>query len=189
MLKAAAELTFLPATFAVIDVETTGLKAHKEDIIEVAGIKVDRDTGTFTTFEVLVQRPSKEPLPDIIVDLTGITDAMLAADGREAGAVLRRFMGFLADAHIVAYNARFDTAFILEALRRHQISGFQLRDVSCALAMARRAWPGLPRHRLVDVARHVDPSIDTEGAHRALDDCRLALVTYLAAARRLQTAI
>ena len=55
--------------------------------------------------------------------------------------------------------------------------------VSCALDMARRAWPGLRSYTLVALAhRH---GLETRGHHRALIDCALTLPIYCAAAAQL----
>ena len=51
---------------------------------------------------------------------------------------------------------------------------------SCALDMARRAWPGLRSYQLVALAH--SHGLDTRGHHRALTDCALTLPIYCAAA-------
>jgi len=57
---------------------------------------------------------------------------------------------------------------------------------SCALRMARLAWPGRRSYKLCDLAR--DGGLSNEGAHHALDDCKRALIVYTAAASILGTA-
>ena len=59
-------------------------------------------------------------------------------------------------------------------------TGFSIYNrYACALQMARRAWPTLPSHRLVDLARvRKLPEDDT---HRALGDCTRALLIFEAA--------
>ena len=61
--------------FVVIDVETTGLTASKDEIIEVAAIKFE-DWVPICKFTTLV-KPKKE-IPNEITEISGITDSMVA---------------------------------------------------------------------------------------------------------------
>src|SRR5256885_12530173 len=62
-------------TFSAIDVETTGLEAGVDEIIEVGAVKFCGDE-VLETFSYLVQ--PRHSLPLKITRLTGITDDMLA---------------------------------------------------------------------------------------------------------------
>ena len=55
--------------------------------------------------------------------------------------------------------------------------------VSCALLMARKAWPRRKSYRLADIAKV--GGFSTSGAHRALKDCKLTITVYGAAATTL----
>jgi DNA polymerase III subunit epsilon len=52
--------------------------------------------------------------------------------------------------------------------------------------MARRAWPGLKSYALGDLARI--GKLSTQGTHRTLKDCELAMRIYYAAANQLKRA-
>jgi DNA polymerase-3 subunit epsilon/DNA polymerase-3 subunit alpha (Gram-positive type) len=54
---------------------------------------------------------------------------------------------------------------------------------SCALKMARRAWPRLKSYRLSDLAK--TGGLLTKGSHRALKDCELTITVYTSAASKL----
>jgi DNA polymerase III subunit epsilon len=173
---------YLPDEFVVFDLETTGLDANVDEIIEIGAILVRRsqvgkkgqDVPTLQSFV----RASK-PIPTHITNLTGITQSMLDKNGVELSAALEEFRGFIGDRRLVAYNAKFDMAFMREAMQRH---GIELSNpVSCALNMARRAWPDRSNYKLDYLAK----AIDAGDAHRAIADCIRAMAVYIVAVRLL----
>jgi DNA polymerase-3 subunit epsilon len=174
-----AEGAFLPEQFVIVDLETTGLDAALHDIIEIAALKVQRDPELHTTFTALV-KPA-HTVPSEITALTGITQAMLDQQGQHRAEVMAAFLDFVGEARLVFFNAPFDGAFLAKAA--NHIGRTMDNPVSCALAMARRAWPGLRSYTLVALAqRH---GLDTLGHHRALTDCALTLPIYCAATTQL----
>lgn len=172
----------LPETFVVFDLETTGLDAARHEIIEIAAIRYKKGTTTHDTFQSLVK--PKKRLPRKITDLTGITQEMLDADAPPLAEVLPQFNEFIGDLPLVTFNAEFDMAFLEAAYANHGLPKPK-NKVSCALKMARRAWPGRKSYRLDDLAK--DGSIAEGRAHRALEDARRALIVYAAASAELQT--
>lgn len=178
--KRKVDLSHLPERFVVLDLETTGLDPLKDEIIEFGAIRVNRDSITHESFQALVKPSAK--LPAKITRITGITQAMLDADGEPLDKVLREFLDFIGDLPLVAFNAEFDMAFLKRAA---QPRGLTIRNpVSCALDMARRAWPGRRSYRLADLAK--DGGLETDDAHRAIADCKRALIVYTASADKLR---
>lgn len=165
----------MPDTFVVFDLETTGLKADTHEIIEVGAIRFKKGRTTHDTFQSFV-KPSKA-LPAKITDLTGITQAMVDADGRPLVDVLKDFSAFVGDLRLVTFNADFDMAFLQAAAAHVGAPAFN-NPVSCALKMARRAWPQRQSYRLADLA--ASGGINQGQAHRALEDSRRALIIYSA---------
>lgn len=179
--KQAIGTSYLPEQFVVLDLETTGLDADKHEIIEIAAIKYTRGETSQQTFQCLV-KPSKK-LPKKIVELTGITDEMLEKDGSELRSSVEGFAAFVGGLRLVTFNADFDMAFLQHAATTSGLPQFT-NPVSCALKMARRAWPKRESYRLVDLAK--DGQIDEGKAHRALEDARRALIVYSAAVDQLK---
>ena len=167
-------LAHLPERFVVFDLETTGLDATKHEIIEIGAIRVNRDSKEHDTFQVLV-KPSKK-VPKKISELTGISQSMVD-NGEPIESALRDFLSFVGDLRLVSFNAQFDMAFLQNAASKHSIS--ITNSTSCALDMARRAWPSRRSYRLADLAK--DGNLSSEGAHRALGDCKRTLMVYGAA--------
>jgi Exonuclease len=107
-----------------LDVETTGLDAKTDEIIELAMIPFDyTDDGrifdVYDSFNAL--RDPGRPIPAAITSLTRITDAMVAGTSIEVAEVTD-FLG--SAALVVAHNAGFDRArsakgFVPPLLRQH----------------------------------------------------------------------
>jgi DNA polymerase III subunit epsilon len=171
------DLSLLPEQFVVIDVETTGLDPNRHEIIEIAAIKANRDSNMHDYYQALVE--SEKKIPKRITEITGITPSMIEAEGVKLEEAINGLLDFAGDLRLVFFNAPFDLAFLKKAVKRFER---KLNNPhSCALDMARRAWPGRDSYRLTDLAR----SLDTAGSHRALKDCELTMSVYGAAAIEL----
>lgn len=178
--KKPIDISILPEQFIVIDLETTGLKAEQHEIIEIGAVRVNRDQSRHDTFQVFI-KPTKK-LPKKITKITGITQDVLDKEGVSLEQALNELQAFIGDHRVVFFNAEFDTAFLRKAAAS---CGLTLKNpVSCALLMARRAWPRRKSYRLTELAK--DGGISTAGAHRALDDCRMTIIVYGAAAAQLR---
>ena len=172
----------LPETFIVLDLETTGLDATRHEIIEIAAIRYRKGNTNHETLQALV-KPSKK-VPKKITEITGITQEMVDTKGEPLADVMREFMAFVGERRLVTFNAEFDMAFLHAATTRHNLPQFN-NPVSCALKMARRAWPKRKTFRLKDLAS--DGEFAGGTAHRALEDARCALIVYAAAVAELKT--
>ncbi len=153
--------------FVAFDLETTGLHAGSDRVVEVGAVRFDPGGRELGRFERLVN-PGR-PVPEAARAIHGISDDDLA-DEPLAGAVLPRFVEFLGDpatTTLLAHNAWFDAGFLGSELSRlgRPAPGHAVVDT---LALARRKLPGLGNHRLDTLARALD--LDPEGPHRALAD-------------------
>ncbi|MBB1116157.1 3'-5' exonuclease [Stenotrophomonas sp. W1S232] len=173
-------ISHLPEQFVVFDLETTGLDPSKHQIIEIGAIRVNRSSDRHDTYQNLIK--AKRKLPKKIVELTGITDDLLKSDGVALDEALKEFSTFVGELRLISFNADFDLAFLHSAAAQH---GIEFRNpTSCALKMARRAWPKRGSFRLIDLAR--DGKLSMSNQHRALGDCERALHVYIAAASKLR---
>ena len=175
------DLSVLPEKFVVVDLETTGLDSSKHEIIEIGAVRVNRDSDVHDTFQVLVK--PKRRISRKITEIASITQEMLENDGQSLDSAVSEFVAFIGDHRLVSFNAEFDMAFLHNAASQ---SGVAITNpTSCALKMARRAWPGRKSYRLVDLAK--DGGRSVTGAHRALHDCRLTITVYTSAAVALRS--
>jgi DNA polymerase III epsilon subunit family exonuclease len=166
----------LPRQFVVLDLETTGLDPKRHEIIEIGAIQANLDSDTHPTFQTLVKPESR--IPREITAINGITQAMVEESGTNLTQALAEFLDFIQDLPLVTFNAQFDMAFLDNAARKH---GLTINNrYTCALQLARKAWPELPSHRLVDLAKL--GNLPNDNTHRALGDCRRALTIFIAAA-------
>ncbi len=171
----------LPETFIVLDLETTGLDASRHEIIEIAAILYRKGNTNHQTLQALV-KPSKK-VPKKITEITGITQEMVETKGEPLVDVMREFMAFVQGHRLVTFNAEFDMAFLHAATTSLGLPKLN-NPVSCALKMARRAWPKRKTYRLSDLAS--DGQFTGGTAHRALEDARCALIVYAAAVAELK---
>jgi DNA polymerase III epsilon subunit family exonuclease len=173
-------ISILPERFVVLDLETTGLNPERNKIIEIGAIRVNRDSINHETFQSFVKIKGK--VPGKITEITGITSEMLNTEGEPIEIVLPKFMEFIGDLRLVTFNAPFDMGFLKEAAKAQ---GLSIDNYwSCALDMARRAWPGRKSYKLSSLAK--DGGLATQN-HRALGDCQLALTVYTAAVKKLRS--
>lgn len=170
----------VPETFIVFDTETTGLDSFKDSIIEIGAIKAHIGKDNHETFNALIKIDKK--IPKKATEIHGITDDMLQKDGIPLETALNEFRNFIGDLPLVAYNADFDKEFINNAAERLGMKKI-IKRPTCALKMARRAWPELENHKQGTVARHI--GLDDKGLHRSLADCHATMFIYANAVNRL----
>ena len=148
--------------YVAFDLETTGLSSQKDEIIEIGAVRMQggKELDRFQTFV----NPRRR-LEQKIVELTGITDAMLA-DAPSIETVLPEFLEFVGDRVLVAHNADFDTGFIREACRKQGLSyGFTSVDT---LILSQNLLPHLNKFKLDVVSNAL--SLPDFNHHRAGDD-------------------
>ncbi len=154
-------------TFVTVDLETTGGSPRTSAITEIGAVKT-RGGEVVGEFQTLVD-PGM-PIPPMIVALTGITDAMVAAAPR-IDSVLPAFLEFVGDAVLVAHNAPFDIGFLKAACHRH---GYRWpgNPVVDTVTLARRATTKeeAPNKKLATLARAFGTVVTPN--HRALEDAR-----------------
>lgn len=182
--KKGRSLIGFPEHYCVVDIETTGLYAGEDDIIEIGAIRI-ADGAVTETFDSLLQPrvgPDGFYVSRFITELTGITNGMLAT-APPSEAVLSAFRQFLGDAIIVGYNVNFDVNFLYDSFEKHL--GMPLEnDYIDILRMARKLYPQLPHHRLSDMVAYF--GLVNAHAHRALSDCEVTQQCFERFAREAQ---
>jgi DNA polymerase III subunit epsilon len=151
----------------LLDVETTGLDAASDEIIELGMLKftftpegrVGRIVERFEGF-----REPSIPIPAKVTEITGITPQMVAAQSIDPEAVER----FIADAAlVVAHNARFDRRFC-----ERLWPGFAGRHWACSQTEIDWKARGHAGARLGYLL--YDRGLFHDG-HRAINDCEAQL--------------
>jgi DNA polymerase III subunit epsilon len=102
-----------------VDVETTGLSPVEDRITEIGAVAWDTIHATPVGFFHRFIRQEK-PLSDLIKDLTGLNDEILATYGIPEEQALKDFTVFMGiSEYMVAHNAPFDKRMIEGAYLRH----------------------------------------------------------------------
>lgn len=153
---------------AVIDFETTGATpAHGARATEVA-ICLLEDGRIVDRYASLMNAGVR--IPSFITQLTGITNAMVAA-APPAGVVMREAAAFVGQRPMVAHNAAFDRQFWRSELAHCGLTA--ANDFACTLLLSRRLYPDAPNHKLGTLAQWFDLPVSGR-AHRALADAEVA---------------
>ncbi len=151
--------------FIVFDIETTGLSAANCKITEIGAVKI-KDGEILDRFNIFVNPEC--PIPAEIVELTGITDEMVA-DAEKIDTVLPKFFDFVGDRLLIAHNADFDTGFIRVAAKEQ---GLEFKNPYLdTLGLARAMLHEMKSHKLDRLADHY--KLGEFNHHRACDDAEM----------------
>jgi DNA polymerase III epsilon subunit family exonuclease len=164
-----------PPIRVALDLETTGLHAEQDAILEVAAIKFQGAT-VLDKLETLVS-PGRS-IPFRVQRLTGITPHQVA-DAPEFESIARQLQSFLGDYPIVGHSIPFDVGFLR---RRGLVRNNPLIDT---FELATVLLPSLPSYNLGQVAQALHVPVAAE-RHRAMVDTILAMQVFLALHQRLQ---
>jgi DNA polymerase III epsilon subunit family exonuclease len=158
-------------TFIVLDLETTGASpANGCAITEIGAIAV-RGGEILEEFSTFVN--PQVPLPEYIINLTGITDEMLVG----APLIDQAFPDFIdfinrhKDVHLVAHNAPFDLGFLKAAAAALSHDGPKYEGID-TVKLARRV---IDRSEILNYKLGtLSQFFDTKALpnHRALDDVK-----------------
>ena len=163
MISDISKIPFDKAEFSVLDVETTGLTARYNGIIEIGIVKVKglKITDRYST----LINPGRQ-IPFYITQFTGITDddtfnAPLfeeVADG---------ITEFISDSVVTAHNLSFDRSFLN---KEYLLIGKEKPDNPqlCTLRLSKRLYPELRSRSLASLSYHL--KVKLINAHRALPD-------------------
>ena len=107
-------------SIVALDIETTGLDAQTDAIIEIGAVRFNgkRIEGEWTS----LINPGRK-IPPFITQLTGITDQMIL-EAPPIRAVIAELRDFVGELPILGHNIGFDLSF----LRRHGI--FKTNDTN-----------------------------------------------------------
>lgn len=148
----------------LLDIETTGLSPHQNNIIEIAAIRYRKGIECEKFFTLI------KPPVDIssrITKITGITNEMVK-NCPPIESVIHNFYGFIQNSILVAYNASFDLNFLHHNAAKENL--LITNNVIDALQVCRKLYPDFDNHKLCTVCENF--KIDLTNAHRARNDAR-----------------
>ncbi len=162
----------------VYDVESTGTDTTKDEIIQIAALRLGKEGQEIEIFERFI-RPSKSVGDSEAVH--GFSDAYLAEHGDEARAVLAEFREFSRGAVIVGHNVNYDVSIFRSELHRHNLGDPAFGGIYDTLDIFRRFYPNLANHKLGFLSEHFP--INHKPTHNAMDDIRATALLLLYAVR------
>lgn len=165
--------------YAIVDLETTGVKAARDRITEVAIVLFDGER-IVDRFQSLVNPECS--IPANITQITGISNEM-TADAPKFYEIAKEIVEMTKGAIFVAHNVNFDYGFLKEEFAR---LGFSYRRKQlCTVRLSKLVFPNRRRYNLDSLIEML--GIQVERRHRAMDDV-LATVELFKAILKQQNA-
>lgn len=161
----------------VMDTETTGFEAEKDDrIVEIGGIELVNHLPTGRTYHVYIN--PERPMPRDAFEVHGLGDDFLR-DKPKFADIAQEFLDFIGDdARLVIHNASFDMKFLNAELRRLGRPALPWSRALDTLALAREKFPGSPA-TLDALCRRFGVDNSNRQRHGALLDSELLAEVYL----------
>lgn len=156
------------ASYVVFDIETTGLSAFYDHIIEFGGVRIEAGQSV-ASYQTFIKPPIS--IPSNIQNLTQISDADVS-NARTVEGVIDEILDFIQDAILVAHNASFDVDFLNEILRKLNRPLLN-NTVIDTLDLSRALFENRRSYRLGSVARVMGITYDDDVAHRADYDAEI----------------
>lgn len=149
--------------YVIFDVETTGLSAIYDKVIELSAVKMENG-NVIDEFEEFIDPGF--PLSETTINLTSITNEMVRGSLSEKE-VFTKFREFYEDAIIVGHNVTFDIGFMNTGYLRHGMEEIK-NPIIDTLTLARFLYPTLKGYRLNTLAKKFNVAL--EHHHRAIYD-------------------
>lgn len=153
----------------VLDLETTGLKADRDQIIAIGAVKRLRD-GSYEKFDELIKLDQK--VPKSITELTGITDKMLEDKGIPLDSALVKLKDFIKSSILMGYNFHFDETFLSSGLIACNLPELNNKTVDL-MAVVKKAEKFLDNYQLATVLKFYN--IENLRPHNALSDAQATM--------------
>lgn len=157
-------------SYIALDIETTGLNPKSERITEVAALRVE-EGEIRDCFSTLIN--PERPLDARIIQLTGITDEMVAG-APPIAAVIGEFLEFCGSLPLLGHNLPFDYSFLKQAAVNQGLE-FEKEGVD-TLTLCRSVMPAGISRSLGNACEFYN--ISQPCAHRAEADARSAHLLY-----------
>jgi len=168
--KQLQSLIGFPEKMAILDCETTGGKATRDRMTELAIILVDNGQ-VVETWQSLIN--PQTTIPPWITKFTGISNPMVS-DAPSFERLWPTIQSKLQDRVLVAHNARFDYGFLRNEAKR---CGETLSvKTLCSVKLSRLMYPQHRKHSLDAIIQRLGCGV--ENRHRAMDDTQVIMQLF-----------
>ncbi len=173
-----SQLDFRSRPLIFLDLETTGLKVQRHEIIEIGALKISpkKPFKVLGKFEIKVKPENIKLAEAAALKITGYNDEEWK-DGKNLKFALEALEEFCKDGILVGYNVSFDWAFLDKAyFTIGKTDPFYYHRIDVMAMVYFKMFPDqkMKRFSLGEACRLLN--VKRKTAHRALDDAR---VTYL----------
>ncbi len=172
-------------SFVVFDIETTGLDNKKDQIIEIGATKVSSSGEIINTFSKFIKLYKVDKLPELIINLTNITDQMLSEQGEDYRFVMESFSDFVGKSILVAQNARFDLSFLM-AYYMNEKKEFYANYYLDTIHLAKVIYPNKSTYKLSELINYFEIEYDAYAHHRADYDATITAQILIKQLKLLQ---
>jgi DNA polymerase-3 subunit epsilon len=159
----------------ILDIETTGLSADKDRIVEIACIELSNHIPTKNIFHTFINPETKVSADAFSVH--GYSDEFLL-NKLKFKEIIKNFLDFIKDKKLVIHNADFDLGFLNNELRRLNVKPILKSDVVDTLQIARLKFPGVG-NSLDALCKRYKINVEAREKHSALVDCHLLSKVYI----------
>ncbi len=167
--------------FVCYDLETTGLDATQDRIIEIACVRFTFNE-VLETFETLIDPGC--PISQESIAIHHITDAMVEGKPK-IESVLSSVVKFLGKEILVGHGIQMDISFISAACKRHSVPcQIESQTYIDTLRLA-RLYGESPMNSLEKLREHFN--IAPEGAHRAMSDVIVNIEVFKYLSKQFKT--
>lgn len=151
--------------YVVFDVETTGMKPEDgHAVVELAGQRI-QGRSVVSSFDYIVN-PGRKVDPEAAA-VHGITNEVIAREGKSVIEVMPAFVLFCEGATLVAHNIRFDLGFVNHHLKQLGLPPMPNPGLD-TIELAKQKGVVVASYALSYLAKHF--AIPQPKAHRALAD-------------------
>lgn len=170
------------ATYAIFDIETTGLNANHDEIIEFGGIKI-KDNKVIDRIQFFIK--PKASIPAHITKITKIDDE-LVKNGITIKSGLEKIVSWVKDCILVAHNGiNFDMRFINRHLEKNNMSPLENCLID-TMILSRAINTRISTHNLGKLCRRYMIQYNEEVAHRADNDAEFLMNVWQAMIEQLK---
>ncbi|MFA6624559.1 MAG: PolC-type DNA polymerase III [Bacilli bacterium] len=151
--------------YVVFDLETTGLSARYDRIIEFGAVRIDSNGQIEDEIDFFINPKMKLSPLSFSVQVSHISQEQVDS-GRNISQALKDIKDFFQDAILVGHNVAFDYGFLNEALRNNGMETIK-NPVIDTLPLSRYLFPEKKSHTEGSLARELEVEFDDSAAHRA----------------------
>lgn len=156
---------FKKGNIVIFDVESTGTDVWKDEIIQIAAIKIDGTGNVIDSYERFLK--TKKTVGDS-EKVHGFSDLFIEKEGKDKKVVLEEFLHFINGSVVVGHNVNYDISILKSELERNKVSGLNIIEIYDTLELYRRYYKGLKNYKLETLCNIYETK--NKPSHNAMDD-------------------